>query len=269
MRERSEQALRIACLVLGAFLLYQVAMLVVRKNPLDHLSIPALPSLPVDPATQTAGKGTNSLPQPDSGRKATNAGPQPEAGSKTTNSVATQASANQGTNSVPIQDSAKKETNSVSPQAMGEKGTNSVPALESGMKGTNSVPRPATAKKGMTPPSRPEPGKKGADLPPVIQARVERITQSEILGAIVRPQPMALLGIAGTNVFLRAPSGQTGLIKEGDELGGVKLLRIGINRVLVEQEGQQKELTIFSGFGSETLLPKQKETPNETITKSP
>ena len=67
--------------------------------------------------------------------------------------------------------------------------------------------------------------------------------------------PMALLGIAGDNAFLRAPNGQTGLIKEGSELGGIKLLRIGTNRVLVEQEGQPKELTIFSGYGSESLLP--------------
>jgi hypothetical protein len=70
---------------------------------------------------------------------------------------------------------------------------------------------------------------------------------------------MALLGIAGQDAFLRAPNGQTGLVKEGEELGGVKLLRIGTNRVLIELEGQQKELSVFSGFGSESLLPKQQE----------
>ena len=84
------------------------------------------------------------------------------------------------------------------------------------------------------------------------------MTQSEILGAIVRPLPMALLGIAGQDAFLRAPNGQTGLLREGDELGGIKLLRIGTNRVLIEHEQQQKELMLFSGFGSETLLPKGK-----------
>ena len=75
----------------------------------------------------------------------------------------------------------------------------------------------------------------------------------------MRPLPMALLGIGDKDVFLRAPNGQTGLLKEGDELGGVKLLLIGTNRVLIEHEGQQKELTVFAGFGSETLLPKEKE----------
>ena len=92
---------------------------------------------------------------------------------------------------------------------------------------------------------------------PVMQPRIERIVQSEILGQIIRPLPMALLGIAGEDAFLRAPNGQTGLVRTGGELGGIKLLRIGINRVLVEEAGQKKELTIFSGFGSESLLPKE------------
>ncbi len=78
---------------------------------------------------------------------------------------------------------------------------------------------------------------------------------------IVRPLPMALLGIAGKDVFLRAPNGQTGLLREGEELGGVKLVRIGTNRVVVEHEQQQKELMVFSGFGSDTLLPKGKTNP--------
>jgi hypothetical protein len=105
----------------------------------------------------------------------------------------------------------------------------------------------------------PGPRGKGPELPPAVQARIDRITQSEILGPVMRPPPMALIGIAGADVFLRGPSGQTGLLREGEELGGVKLLKIGTNRVLVEHEGQKKELTLFSGFGSETLLPSGKE----------
>ena len=119
---------------------------------------------------------------------------------------------------------------------------------QTGGKGTNSVPRN-------------ESQKPATNLPPAISARIDRVTQSEILGPIIRPLPMALLGIAGQDAFLRAPNGQTGLLKEGEELAGVKLLRIGTNRVLIEHEGQQKELSVFSGFGSETLLPKQKENP--------
>ena len=97
------------------------------------------------------------------------------------------------------------------------------------------------------------------DLAPPILARVDKVTDSEILGPVMRPLPMALLGIAGNVAFLRSPSGQTGLVKEGDELSGLKLLRIGTNRVLIEQDGQQKELTIFAGYGGESLLPQQKE----------
>ena len=90
------------------------------------------------------------------------------------------------------------------------------------------------------------------------RARVDAITQSEILGPVMRPLPMALLGIAGKDVMLRTPNGQAGLLRVGEELGGIKLLQIGTNRVLIEQDAEVKELTLFSGFGSESLLPKGK-----------
>ena len=70
---------------------------------------------------------------------------------------------------------------------------------------------------------------------------------------------MGLLGIAGNVAFLRGPDGETGLVKEGDTLGDIKLLRIGTNRVLIEQDGQKKELTIFDGVGGETLLDKSQD----------
>ena len=99
------------------------------------------------------------------------------------------------------------------------------------------------------------PGRPGQiELPPEVEPRVDRIVNSEILGPVMRPQPMALLGIVGERIILRAPSGQTGLIQEGETLGGIKLLKIGINRILIEEEGQEKELMIFSGFGGSTLI---------------
>ena len=120
---------------------------------------------------------------------------------------------------------------------------------QAGQQGTNSAARPA-------------PAATGTNVPPAVQARIDRITQSEALAPIMRPLPMALFGIAGKDAFLRAPNGQTGLLKEGDELGGVKLLRVGTNRVMIEHQGQQKELTVFSGLGGETLLPAGKEKPH-------
>ena len=110
--------------------------------------------------------------------------------------------------------------------------------------------------------------KKPVELAPVMRARVDRIVQSEILGAVVKPQPMALIGLAGPDAFIRTPAGQTVLLREGEENGGVKLLRIGTNRILIEHEGQQKELTLFSGFGSESLLPKPEQTNRKANPKS-
>jgi hypothetical protein len=94
-----------------------------------------------------------------------------------------------------------------------------------------------------------------AGLPAAVQSRLERITQSEILGPVMRPLPMALLGIAGEDAFLRTANGQTGLMRVGEELGGIRLLRIGTNRVLIEHEQKQKELTLHAGFGGESLAP--------------
>jgi len=174
MRERSELILKITCLVFAALMLFQFSRLVLRRNPLSRVNIPAPPSLAAVPDASTAAMKTNARPGPGAG------------------------------------------------------------------------------------PGR-GPGPGAIDVPPEIRSRVDRIVQSEILGPFMRPLPMALLGIGDKDVFLRAPNGQTGLLKEGDELGGVKLLLIGTNRVLIEHEGQKKELTVFAGFGSETLLPKEKE----------
>ena len=187
MLERSEMILKVSCVALAALILVQGSRLVLRRDSLARLTIPALPTLPDNPDTQTGGKATNAPPRTEPQRP-------------------------------PID-------------------------LPPGMAG------------------RPDRGTAATNFPPAIAARIDRITQSEILGSIIRPMPMALLGIAGQDAFLRAPNGQTGLVKEGDELGGIKLIRIGTNRVLIEHEGQQKELSVFSGFGSETLLPKPKENP--------
>ena len=169
------------------------------------------------------------------------------------------------------------ESNSTAQAGSGRNRTNSVASRDAASTGAVAIPRPETGGRGlrpglplnmpmadMNPMSGAGPGRRGPPLPPDVQARIDRITDSEILAPIVRPLPMALLGIAGPFVFLRAPNGQTGMVKEGDGLGELKLLSIGINRVLVEQDGQKKELTIFSGFGGETLLPKEKDNEKES-----
>ena len=121
---------------------------------------------------------------------------------------------------------------------------------------TNAPPAPPGA------PGRPgRPGGPGggAPLPPEVQARLDKIVQSELLGPVMRPPPMALLGIAGQDVFFRAPNGQSGLVREGAELGGVQIVRVGTNRVLVREAGELKELMIFEGIGGTSLMPQGKE----------
>jgi len=54
------------------------------------------------------------------------------------------------------------------------------------------------------------------------------------------------------------------MVKEGKELGTIKLLKIGTNRVLIEEKGEKKELTIFSGFGGESLMPKEEKKGQDT-----
>ena len=286
MLERSEPVLKVICGVLAALLLFQVVRLVVRSDPLAHLNIPALPTLPPDTNAPAGGAGTNSLAASGSGKAGTNAA---QAGAQIagvpTNSPSGHESGKLGTNDLHSV-SAQKGTNPPLPIAETRTGTNSTSEPRSGAKETNTVSRADLARTnlsatpsgvtnrgsgvsagippqmaamgGMGPPGRP-----GAMIAPElslpIRARVDRITDSEILGPIMRPLPMALLGIAGNVAFLRAANGQSGLVKEGDSLGGLKLLQIGTNRVLVEDDGQKKELTIFSGYGSESLLPKQKE----------
>lgn len=96
-------------------------------------------------------------------------------------------------------------------------------------------------------------------LPTQVSNQVERITQSEILGPVVRPRPVALLGIAGPDAFIRSTSGRTGLLRVGELMDGIKLIQVGTNRVVIEQDGKRRELTIFAGLGSDTLIPKGKD----------
>ena len=298
MLERLEPALKVLCAILAALLLYQLGRLVAHRDPLARLTIPALPTLaaetnaptagnvtnsPAAPAlaksgtnklqssAQAAGKGTNALgtrgsvgegtniAHRESAKAGTNSAALQQAGKTSTNSTAEAGATKAETNSAPIRHSARSGTNSPSDQVPGKRDTNSPPSLSGGKRGTSPGPRSGMPMMGMSPFGGPGMVKL-PDLAPPIVARVDKITDSEVLGPVMRPLPMALLGIAGNVAFLRAPNGQTGMVKEGDDLSGLKLLRIGTNRVLVEQDGQKTELTIFSGYGGESLMPKQKET---------
>jgi len=98
-----------------------------------------------------------------------------------------------------------------------------------------------------------------ASAPPAPTPTPDRYTTIEssgILGALPQgPPPPALLGFAGAYAIIRAPEGQTDLVPEGGTLGTVKVIQIGINRVLIEHKGKVEELSIFEGLGSQPLIP--------------
>ncbi len=73
MLERSETGLKVICAALAAVLLFQVVRLIARSDPLAHLNIPALPTLPPDTNAPAGGTATNSFAAPGSGKAGTNA----------------------------------------------------------------------------------------------------------------------------------------------------------------------------------------------------
>jgi hypothetical protein len=304
MRKRIELTLKIAFAVFAALLVFQVIRVIARTRTVQTLTVPALPTWSGSAGTNnTSGTnvakgGTNSAPSAKaSGSNDLSSG---KAGTNGTNAMVTGkasgsnlvALAKGGTNgtNVAVSFSAAKSnvTASVKTPKTGtndlksivastnastaKTGTNSsstnlAAAGDSTGKGTNSSKTASGMKKG--PGQMAGIGKKGPDVPPAIKARIDRIVGSEILGLVPHPMPMGLLGIAGEYAFLRSPEGQTGMIKEGAELGSLKLLRVGTNRVLVEHEGQKQELMIYSGFGGESLMPKEEKKPNEPTKKTP
>ena len=132
-------------------------------------------------------------------------------------------------------------------------------ALSAASTTVSTPPTVASGTNGSTP-SRGRTGEPPPGLPEAVRLQIEKISQSEILGPVVRPQPVALVGIAGKDVFIRSSGGRTGLLRTGETLDGIKLITVGTNRVIIEEQGNQRELTLFSGFGSETLIPQPKET---------
>src|SRR5581483_3393023 len=284
---RNEALLKIVCGLVLALVIYRLALAIVHVNPLYHVTIPALPAL----ASATTNSAASKMPTnavATGTKNSTNAASKAATAAKTnainstnvvvastnvadltrtnlanttngpsgktnqvvlgTNSMALATnSLAQNSNALPIQAGRKPGSNA---EPMQTAGPNLPPGMPPGMPpGAFPGHFPGMPHGGM--PGMPGMPGAGPVLPPPVQARIDRVIDSEILAPVMRPMPMALLGIAGKDVFFRAPNGQTGLIKEGEELGGVKLIRVGLNRVLVEEQGQQKELTIFAGLGSE------------------
>jgi hypothetical protein len=239
MFDRFERSLKIICLAMAALLAWQLGSLILRSDPLAHLKIPALPALP---------RTTNEPAKP--AQKETKAALPKNTGTNGTNAIIGANTAN-GTN-------VDKGTN------LPAKSTNVSALGEAGQMNAISGPRSGGARRsgrrGMSPAMMG--GMEKIELPPEVQVRVDKIIDSEILGPAIRPMPVALIGISDQEAFIQATNGQTGPVKLGGEMAGIKLLRIGVNRVLVEQDGEKKELTLFGGMGGESLMPKPTNAPS-------
>jgi hypothetical protein len=243
MLERFERPLKIICLAMAALLVWQLGDLVLRGDPLAHLKIPALPKLP-------GATNETATPAP----KETNAAAVTKPGTNGTNGMAKSTNA-----------PAPSETNA---DAGAKPGGSRKPGLHEGMPNLppGTTPEMMAQMMGGGMPGGPGGGGvKKVPLPPEAQARVDRIIDSEILGPVIRPMPMALMGIAEQEAFIQATNGQTGPVKLGGEMAGIKLLRIGVNRVLVEVDGEKKELTLFGGIGGESLLPNPTNAPSTNM----
>jgi hypothetical protein len=233
--------------------------LILRGDPLAKLKIPALPTLPG--ATNEPAKPVQKETNGSNATMGANA-------AKATN-VTTGTNVANGTNLL-------KGTNAI------VESTNGSAAGQTGP--TNDSSGPPKGKAGLPPGMPPEMmaqmmgdgmpggpiggGMKKIELPPEVQARVDRIVDSEILGPVIRPMPMALNGIGDQVACIQATNGQTDWVKVGGEIGGIKLLRIGVNRVLVEHDGETNELTQFGGFGGESLMPKATNAPSTNMTST-
>lgn len=243
MPESTLRRIRAALWILLAAVVVRLGLALFRPSPLSDLRIPALPSLTSTNAPTHSPPVPTPTPTPSpASAPSTN---RPPATHSVTNSVTAKV-----TNSPPNGTNVAK----IEPPRPSPSGPAMMPGMPPGMPGM--------------PPGFPMPGggprggsRGGAPLSPQIQARLDRIIQSELLGPVPRPLPMALLGIAGTNAFLRSSSGMSGMVAEGGELGGLRLVRIGTNRVLVNEGGTNKELTIFGGAGGESLLPRSTNQP--------
>lgn len=287
MRDPLPKLLKPACIVLAALFAMQIGRIVMRSNPLSGVEIPAVPTLTnstnaaePDPSVRAMRPSiTNNTPGAVS-----NVMNSPQAGS-TNPALATNVATATGisnqlaptflapTNQLPATIATVPSSSNAAVQPDTMPGLAVVAHSSTNAAVSNSPPTttrassntPAIAMASQSRPSiRPAATRPPPELPLDVRARIDRVYESELLAPIIRPMPAALMGIAGQHAMLRSSSGQSALVKEGDSVGDMKLVRIGINRVLVEEKGEQKELMIFEGFGGESL---KKTTQDETVRK--
>ncbi len=263
MLKRYERPLKIVCLGLAALLVWQMANAVFTADPLKNLKVPELPTLSsaTNSADKNGSKGANGtnvmVASKDSTNKtATNIAKATgvTAGTNTTNALAVSttnlaatnlAATNLAATNLASTKAARKLPSGMTPEMLAGMPPEAMAQMMGGggnpMNGSGGAGRPGRPKK--------------MELPKEMKARLSAIIDSEVLGQVMHPMPMMLQGIVEDEAFIQATNGQSGPVKIGAEMAGVKLLRIGVNRVLVDDHGEKKELMIFGGAGGESLMP--------------
>ncbi len=232
MPDKILKVLRWGCLLLAGMISWQVYGIVTAPEPFDRLDDLVLDDLALEaPApsadTEAVTEAETPVPTPDGA---------PADGEKTTSTPAHSADTNAET----------PAPTPAGPPADGE----TMPSTPASKKAA----KPADVKKKKAEPSSPP-------FPP----ELEVIASSGILGKAPtkKPPPPALVGTLGKYALIRAPDGKEDLVADGGEFGGVKVIKIATNRVLIEHQGRQTELTIYGGMGSSSLLPKKKPEKNK------
>ncbi len=252
MPDKILKVLRWGCLLLAGMISWQVYGIVTAPEPFDRLDDLVLDDLALEapaPAAETEAETTVPTPAgpPADGEKTTST-PAPSADTSAETTAPTPAGPPADEEKTPSTPAHSADTNAetpaptpAGPPADGE----TMPSTPASKKAA----KPAGVKKKKAEPSSPP-------FPPAL----EIIATSGFLGKAPtkKPAPPALVGTLGKYALIRAPDGKEDLVAEGGEFGGVKVIKIATNRVLIEHQGQQTELTIYAGMGSSSLLPKKK-----------
>jgi hypothetical protein len=109
------------------------------------------------------------------------------------------------------------------------------------------------------------PAEANGKSPPPLSPTLAGIVTSAVFGAAPAagpPPPPVLVAVLVDRAILRWPdNNERTLVLEGDAVEGAKLLALDTNRALIHFHGQDLELTLFGGLGSETLLKPEEPTP--------
>jgi hypothetical protein len=247
VRERIDLALKAACLVLAAVLVAGIYRAVSEASRLGGLDAGIAAIAPADVPSREPG-GPGPVPTP------VDAAP-PEKG-------ATPPEARDASPPPPAGEAVKADAGPPAPPPGSAKETAAGPKSE-GSPPAGTVPSTTySGGSGKDAEGKEDAGKlEGKGAPDPFPSRYKIIGASRIFGA---PPPRrenrpGIVGIAGDRALILLPSGKVEFLAEGGEAEGVKVLRIAVNRVLVEHRGTQSELTLFSGLGSSPLLPSEKE----------